>query len=66
MSTPPPSVGATCIALDRLLTRIRGLGYTGIGLEVFVEDIRSENVALRRRLAWFEEEHERLSKKRFR
>ena len=67
---PPPPVGHTCIAIDRaqrLITeaaRMAEPSVTGAAqVDVLVqaraklEVVRQENVALRARLAWFEEQH---------
>lgn len=53
---PPPSVGHTCFAIDRAIRWARAEGLDG-PLVAALEEVRAENVALRKRLAWFEARH---------
>jgi hypothetical protein len=57
---PPPSVGHTCTAIDRAIKWARSEGLGGSPLESALEQVRTENTALRKRLAWFEMQYQRL------
>ena len=70
-SEPPPPVGHTCLAIDKLHTEIGNLysltrpsaaaDWTSIDAWHLLDQVRDENIALRARLAWFEKEHRRLT-----
>ena len=58
---PPPSVGHTCLAIDRALKWARAEGLGGSPLESALEQVRAENTALRKRLAWYEKRHKEMA-----
>ena len=56
---PPPSVGHTCFAINKAIKWARAEGLGGSPLIATLEQVRTENVALRKRLAWFETRYKR-------
>ena len=55
---PPPPVGHTCIAIDKAIACAKAAVHNPDArreMQAHLEVVRQENVALRARLAWFEE-----------